>query len=287
LTKLQTPSVILEGPPGGGKTFSIPTLTLAGVRTFVIGTEPGFVDSLLDSVRHYNAPIDLLHWASVTPTAPGWSALEDMVKKISLSGYDDLTKIKSGIGKEETRKPAMRLLECLKDFPDERTGKSYGDFTTWDDSCALVLDGLSGLSIMAWALTIGYKPAAHQGEWGVAMNFMEQLLLKITGDRQCYFVLTAHIEKEIDELTGGSKLMVSTLGRKLAPKIPRFFSEVVLARRTKDFGFTWSTTSNDADLKNRALPVSDSLKPDFRQIVEAHRKRLALAAGEAPNESAA
>ena len=99
--------------------------------------------------------------------------------------------------------------------------------------------------------------------------------------------LTAHIEKETNELTGVQQIMASTLGRKLAPKIPRFFSEVVLSRRTKDQGFFWSTTDNTADLKNRALAVSDSLKPDYRQIVEAYRARVKLAAPQGQTSAAA
>ena len=82
----------------------------------------------------------------------------------------------------------MKLLETLKDFKDEHTGKSYGDYTQWDTNRALVLDSLSGLSILFMALTIGFKPAAHQGEWGVAMNFVEQLLLKLTSDRKCFLL---------------------------------------------------------------------------------------------------
>lgn len=278
LPSLQPPSVLLEGAPGSGKTFSIPTFALAGIETFVIMTEPGAAESLIDGARHYSIPMDLLHWTSITPTPAGWSALDDMVKNISFKSYQEVSDIKHGIGKEETRKPAMALLEALKNFHDDRTGQSFGDFTKWDDKRALVIDSLSGLSLMAMALTIGFKPAAHQGEWGVAMNFVEQLLLKVTSDRRCFLCITAHIEKETNELTGAQQIMASTLGRKLAPKIPRFFSEVVLTKRTKEHGFVWSTLDAAADLKNRALPISDSLKPDFRQVVEAYRARVKLAA---------
>jgi hypothetical protein len=107
------------------------------------------------------------------------------------------------------------------------------------------------------------------------MNSLEMLLLKLTADCKCFFVLTAHIDKEPNELTGGTTIYASALGRKLAPKIPRFFSEVVLAKRAAD-GFSWSTASSEADLKNRALPVSSKLEPDFRPIVEAYRRRVAL-----------
>lgn len=249
---------------------------------FVIGTEPGFVDSLIDRVRELRLDMGKLHWMTVLPATEGWSALEEMANKIGTLDFEGVSKLK-GVGKEKTRVPAMQLLGALKEFVDERTGTNYGSFTTWDDSRALVIDSLSGVSTIAWYLTVGNKPTGAPGEWNIAMNFIEALLMKINSDRRCYFVLTAHIEKEMDEISGAMRVMTSTLGRKLAPKIPRFFGEVVYAMRTMDANnkaaFTWSTVDRSADLKNRVLPVGANLAPDFRAVVEGHEKRKQLAAG--------
>lgn len=288
---LQPPATLILGAPGAGKTDVLSTYLEAGIETFVIITEPGGVESLLDSCARRKLSVDKLHWTSVLPAAAGWSALTDMVNTIGTTGYEDIAKIKSGVGKAETRKPAMKFLEALKDFKCERDGRSYGDMSTWDHTRAMCWDSLSGISLMSMALTIGYKPAAHQGEWGVAMNFLEQLLLKGTSDRQCFFTMTAHIEKELNEITGGNQIMASTLGRKLAPKIPRFFSEVVYAKRVLVDGkpkFTWSTVDMNADLKNRSLPISNDLVPSFVPIVDAFRRRVNLAgANPSPVPSAA
>lgn len=211
----------------------------------------------------------------MAPAAAGWKALNQMATQIKAMGYDDLTKIKTGIAKSETD----QMVECLKalaDFPDDRTGTLLGDVTKWGTDSALVVDSLSGLNAMAWQLVVGLKPAAHQGEWGVAMNLMEQILLKLTSDLKCFFLLIAHVDREIDEITGGSRIMVSTLGRKLAPKIPRFFSEVVLTVKEGE-KFTWSTAAMQADLKNRVLPVANNIPPSFKPLVEAHLKRLEFA----------
>lgn len=277
---MQPPAILLLGAPGSGKTDVTATLTEAGLEVFVLITEPGGVESLLDGHSRRKLSIEKLHWQTITPAAAGWTAMESMIDTIGRNSYEAIQSIKSGVGKEQTRIPAMNFLKALKDFRCERTGAAFGDTATWDHSRALVVDSLSGLSLMSMALTIGYKPAAHQGEWGVAMNFLEQILLKITSDRKCFLSLTAHLEREVDEIGGGTRTMASTLGRKLAPKIPRFFSEVVLAKRTLgpkgEPKFLWSTADSQTDLKNRALPVSPDLPPSYAPIVAAFRSRLKL-----------
>lgn len=281
---MQPPATLCLGSPGSGKTDALATYIEAGIETFVIITEPGGVESLLDSCTRRKLDVNRLHWATALPAAPGWNAMEDMVKTIGSYGYEDIQKIKSGVGKTETRIPTMKLLKTLGDFRCERTGRSYGDTSKWGDDCALAFDSLSGLNLLAMSLTIGYKPAAHQGEWGVAMNFVEQLILKLTSDRSCFFTMTAHVERELNEITGTTQLMASTLGRKLAPKIPRFFSEVVYAKRAIADGkasFTWATVDSSADLKNRSLPISTSLTPSYVPIVNAYRVRKNLANGTA------
>lgn len=280
--RLQPPSVLLQGASGAGKTSSIVTLLAAGIEVFVIGTEPGFVDSLIDRVRELKLDINKLHWTTVLPATDGWDALDEMARVIGNLDFEGVSKLK-GVGKDKTRVPANNFLAALKDFRDERTGTAFGSFTSWGDDRALVVDSLSGLSTIAWYLTVGNKPTGAPGEWNIAMNFIEALLMKINSDRRCYFVLTAHVEKEMDEISGTQRVMTSTLGRKLAPKIPRFFGEVVYAIRTVSADgkptFTWSTVDRTADLKNRVLPVGANLTPDFRAVVEGHEKRKKLAAG--------
>jgi len=281
----QTPRALVMGEPGSGKTDSLTTWIEAGKELFVIVTEPDGVASLLDSCERRKLPVDKLHWASARPAVPGWDALEEMTKSIGTMTFEQIAQIKTGIGKEQTRKPAWNLIQTGHDFVCERTGKSYGPVDKFDDSCVVAIDSLSGVSLIAWMLTVGYKAGSHQGDWGSAMNYIEQVVLKFSNDCKCYFTLTAHIEREVSELTGSSRIMVSTLGRKLPPKIPRFFSEVVLAKRTLKGTtpvFTWSTVDSMADLKNRALPVGTDLTPSFVPIARAYERRLKLAGIPAP-----
>lgn len=274
---MQPPSVLLQGASGAGKTRSIATLIKAGIEVFVIGTEPGYTESLVDGIRALNADMNRFHYATAMPVTEGFAALDEMTNKIGTMNFEQLSKLQ-GVGKEQTRKPAMDLLLQLKDFKDERTGTAFGSFVNWGPDRALVVDSLSGLSTIAWYLTVGHKPTGAPGEWNIAMNWIEAVLMKINSDRRCWFILTAHVEKEIDEISGVNRIMTSTLGRKLAPKIPRFFSEVVYAKRTtEEPKFRWSTIDAAADLKNRGLPVGDKLLPDFKPLVDAFNARLKLA----------
>jgi hypothetical protein len=276
MPNLQPPHCLLMGPAGSGKTTSIATFAKAGIECFVIITEPTGVDSLLDAWEREKLSIDLLHYAVVSPASPGWQGFKDLGIRINSMSYKDLSELKSGIGKE-TMRQFPRLLSNLENFHDERTGRDFGDVTSWNANRLLALDSLSGLSVITMQHTVGFKPSPHQGEWGIAMSATEQLLLKLSSDCNCFFLLTSHLEKEPDELTGMARVTVSTLGRKLAPKIPRFFSEVIRARKDAAGKFLWATQDSEADLKNRALPSSASLSQDFGPIVAAYQRRIKLA----------
>jgi len=273
---LQAPHCLLMGPAGSGKTTSLATFARKGVECFVIVTEPTGVDSLLDAWDREKLPIDLLHYAVIPPASPGWDGLKDMGVKINAMSYKDLSELKSGLGKEKMKQYPL-LVHNMENFLDERTGTNYGDITTWGPDRMLAMDSLSGLSLIALQHTVGFKPSPHQGEWGIAMSAVENLVLKLSSDCKCFFVLISHVEREPDELTGATKVSVSTLGRKLAPKIPRFFSEVIRARKDPTGKFLWATVDTESDLKNRALPTGNAIAADFGPVIDAYRRRAQVA----------
>jgi hypothetical protein len=277
LPTVQPPSVLLIGAIGSGKTYSLSTLAEAGLEVFAIITEPTGVESLLDAWEKKKLPIDKLHWKQITPARAGFSDLQSMASKIGTMSYESLTKLPPQGNRTTAR--FIQLLATLSNFTDDRTGNAYGPVDNFDPSKVLVIDSLSGLNLMAMDLVIGDKPTAHQGEWGVAMNAIEKLLNALSSGLRCTFVLTAHIDRETDEITGVSRLMAGALGRKLAPKLPRFFSEMVLAYR-EGSTFLWSTTSPNTDTKVRSLPLHDKLLPTFVPVIEAYRKRLSAVIGE-------
>lgn len=271
---VKPPSVLLIGPSGTGKTYSLSTILEAGLELFVVITEPNGLDTLLDAVNKKGLDVNKLHWRYIEPATPGWDALGGMAKQINMMGYDDLSKLKSGINKRECTQ-MMQLLEALHSFECDHCGQNFGDVSHFDTSRALAIDSLSGLNVMAMDLTIGMKPTAHQGEWGVAMNLEEKLILQLTSSLKCMFVLTGHVDKEPDLISGAQIVTASALGRKLAPKLGRFFSEVVMTKRGKDSkSFVWSTADVGADLKVRGLEFSDQLSPSFGAVWKFHEERM-------------
>lgn len=271
------PAVLLMGPPGTGKTDSLLTLVEAGLELFVLVTEPRGVEGLIDSAQRRKLPIEKVHWSYISPTSASWTGLKEMARKVSTMGYADLADLKSGIGKEVNNQ-WMAMLGQIENFRCQRTGEAYGDVTEWGPDRAFVIDSLSGLSEMAKQITVGFKPSIHQGEWGVAMEMLNSFCIKMASDCKSTFVMTAHVDREPDELTGGTKIMVGTLGRKLGPKLPRFFSENPLSQ-SDGATFTWSNKSPVAELKRRALPLGDKLPQTFVPIIDSYRARLKAAGG--------
>lgn len=278
--RLQPPSVILEGAPGSGKTWSLATFVDAGVDVFVIGTEPNAADSLLDSVRARNGDVRKVHFHAVTPTPTGWEELEDVARSVQSMSFEQLAGMKSGIAKAKMTKWADLLRGC-RDFTDDLDGdRSYGNVSTWGDDRALVIDSLSGLNTMARQTTVGLKPNMAQGEWGTAMELEASFLRKLTGDRGAFLVLVSHLDRNVDEATQAVKLMPAALGNKLAPQIMKDFSEIVYTKRLVDaksggVRYVWCTVDAMADLKARALPALAEMPPSFVPLVEAHRRRVA------------
>jgi hypothetical protein len=256
-------NTLLMGGTGSGKTYSIRTFLEAGVTPFVLATEPGIESTLGD------IPEDQLHWHYIPPANIGWAELADSAKKINqfdlktLSGLTDINKRKYN--------QFMEVIEQCNNFTCQRTGEKFGDVSSWGPDRAFIIDSLSGLNVMAMNLVVGSKPVKSMADWGIAMDNLERLIMKLTSDTRCYFVLTAHVEREVDEVTGGTSVMASVLGRKLAPKIPRFFDDVVLCQQNGG-KFTWSTSATGTDLKARNLPISSDIAPTFKRIVERKRK---------------
>jgi hypothetical protein len=254
---------MLCGTTGTGKTHAIRTLVEAGLEVFVLFTEPG-MEVLAD------LPTDKLHWRYIAPASPAFADMISSAQKINSMSFEALTKLPDINKRQYTE--FIDVLTSLSDFTCDRTGQRYGSVDSWGPERVIVVDSLTGLSLMAMNLVTGSKPVKSMADWGVAIDNLERLITKLCVDTKCHFVLLAHLERETDEVTGGTSLMASTLGRKLAPKLPRFFSDVIQAKRNAD-KFVWTTAASNVDLKARNLPIADNLPPSFVPIINTWKSR--------------
>lgn len=271
-------NTLVEGLTGTGKTYSIGTLVDSGVETFVLFTEAG-LETLLGyytdpppdgkGLRYEDIPANL-HWHIMSPLVQSFDALANAADKVNSIALDAWAKMVDPDRGKFNR--YVDLLRVLHDFPDDRTGKKFGPVDGWGTGRAIVVDSLTGLGHFAMALIVGGKPVKSQPEWGAAQDQLERLLRQLCDGCRCHFVLLSHQEREVDQIMGGVKLTVSTLGRALAPKIPPMFSDVVMSYR-EGAKFLWTTANQNADLKKRNLHLADAIKPDFAQIVAKWKSR--------------
>lgn len=255
--------ILLLGPTGTGKTFSIKTFFGTGIKPCALFSEPGF-EVLGDT------PKEKLAWRYINPTTESLDMILDKALKVSTMTYKALTEVYDANRGRDNR--FIEFVKSLNNYIDERTGEDLGKVSEWGTNRVLIIDSLSGLNLMVMQMVIGSKPAKTQAEWGLAMDNLEGLINWMCTSLRCHVVLIAHAEREVDEVTGGSNIMASTLGRKLAPKLPRYFSDVILSQRIGK-EFKWSTAAAGADLKARNLPVAEGLAPSFAQVIESWQKR--------------
>jgi len=266
------PKILLMGNPGDGKTDSIRTLVAAGLKVFAVLTEPA-IEVLLDKRRRVYTCEEGLHWHYIPPVAPDWNDLVQAGELLNKFGFKQLSEMPPT--NRERFRGWIDFISAMGNLKCQRCNKVFGpaDQLTPYDQWAVVNDSLSSISLMALNVLIGTKPAVHQGEWGIAMGNLERYINKFCYDIPCMGVMLCHAEREADEVGGGSLNMAATLGRKLAPKIPRAFSDVLMATREGN-KFTWSNITSNYILKARNFPYASGMAPDFGPAVKSWQEKI-------------
>ena len=264
-------NVLIEGPTGTGKTYSIGTLVDSGLEVFYFGLENG-LETLIGYYVDRGLPVPAnLHWHSLQIAHPGgFAAMADAAQMIGQMNYESLTKMQDFTRAQNNQ--FEKVLRVMNNFTDQRTGTSFGAVDSWGPEKAIVIDGLTGLGAFSLAMVVGKKPVKSQPDWGIAQDAVEKFVRYLCDGCRCHFILIAHIERELDMVMGGIKITVSTLGKALPPKIPPMFSDVILCTR-QGTKWTWDTSNNLCDLKTRSLPVAADMPQDFRKIVEKWKSR--------------
>lgn len=258
------PSVLLLGGQGSGKTHAIRSLLDAGFEKVVIlALEPGINDVLggTDPKR--------LHWHYVAPGVTTMSELSEAygrMHKLDATGMQQL----SHLNKQKYQQ-FIEVMSVCNNFVCDRTGIALGDVTAFPSTWAFVIDGLSGLNTIVQHYSIGIKPFLELRDYSLIQNQLLNFISVLTNDTKCLFVLTAHVALETDETTNLQVLTMDTIGRKLAPKLGRFFSDIILTERVSKAGkvtWRWVTHDNRVQLKTRNLPFSSDLPANFTQLYQ-------------------
>lgn len=255
------------GGPGTGKTTLIKTFVDAGITPMCIFTENSY-DVLGDT-----DPMKL-HWMYVKPVSGDIQNLLDSAKKVGTLSPDEIQKSRD-LSRDQ-RNQYYPLLNAVARFVDDRTGEIFGNAGTWGTDKVLVLDSLSGVTLAATKLAVGEKYAMTQPEFQLAMKTIENLVIYLCMNLHCHVYLTSHAEREVDEVNGGIKIYPSTLGRKLAPTLGRFFTDVFMTKRvagTVPPKYVIDTADTNADLKARNFGIKADLAMSFVPAIEAWKKR--------------
>lgn len=274
-SSLSGPKVLLEGPAGTGKTYALGTIVdwaaTNGKEVFVLFTENGLETLLgywLD--RKLELP-SCLHYHSTLTKPLSLAQLITAADNVGKLSYESITKMVDG-SRGGANNAFHKILSACANFPDDRTGKLFGAIDSWGVDRIILIDSLSELSNASMKMVIGSKPTASQPDYGLAQNNLMNFLRLLTQGVVSTVVMTAHVARETDEITGGVKLMTKAIGKALANEIPQLFSDVIYTVR-EGTNFYWDTAAANVDTKTRNLPIQSKIKPDFSQIMEKWKNR--------------
>lgn len=271
IAQLTGVKVMLEGPTGTGKTRAIGTLIdwcaaqNPPIEVAVLFMERG-LETLIGYWSDRNQPIPSnLYWRDLITKPVGLTQMRDAAKNIGMLSYDSITKLTDG--NRAANNPFEHMLLALMEFTDDRTGKKLGPVDAWGPNRVLIVDSFTEACNAASKMVIGSKPTMAPGEYGLAQNNIMNWLRLCTQGCRCHFVMTAHVSREKDEMTGGIKLMTQAIGGAISGLIPPLFSEVILTVR-EGATWYWDTANANVDLKTRYLPIGSKLQPDFKTIMD-------------------
>ena len=264
------PKVFQIGGTGTGKSHSLRSIVAAGLDLFTLETEPSEV---LDDLPCEPSPgKGACHRRYITPAVPDWDAMLENARVINTMNFRMLTELVDP--NRHKYRGWFDVLSTCANYKCDRCGKVFGDVTKFTERQAFALDTLSGLNIMAMELQSGAKPVKSPGDWQVAMDNEERFINKLTTGTRCLFILNAHPEREVDEISGGVSVFAGALGRKMGPKLPRFFSDVVHCRRDTK-GWWWSTLTPTYELKARNVAWATDIRQDFGPLLRTYEERYA------------
>lgn len=259
-----TTKLLLVGDSGAGKTGALASLAAAGYNLRVID-----VDNGLDVLRNL-----LTDAKSPYP--------KDSVERVK---YETITDKMSKVGGNLQPQKATvwpRVIGLLTNWVDSATGEVLGPISSWTEKDILVIDSLTMLSDAALNFILGMNSRLGQRaqlqDWGAAQDLIEGLLQMLYDEGvKCNIIVLAHITYIGGEDNGLQRGYPNTLGKKLPPKVGRYFNSMLGVKSTGQ-GTNLkrkilTSTSGVLDLKNTAplkvlpeYPIETGLADYFKAV---------------------
>jgi len=219
-TSASSTKMLLLGDSGTGKTGSLASLVKDGYNLRILDYDSG-----LDILPHLLTEKEIKTVQYKTFTDRLTSAAGRVMVKGAAKAWPESVRLLDG------------WKEGLKDSPDHI---DLGSIYTWTSQDVLVIDSLSMLSDAAlrYVLVLNGRNGQHpyQSDWGEAMSLVQSFLEMLYSDSvKCNVVVIAHLSPVENEKGETIKLVPTSLGKKLPPKIFRYFNTCVLAK-TKTAG---------------------------------------------------
>jgi len=269
------PKVVLMGLGGTGKTYALGTLAewaeKNGFELAILFTQQG-LESFLGYFRDKNKePPACVYWMQQI-TRP--VSLKNMLKSADMIGklsFEALSKSVDG-DRGGDNNAFWKILSSCANFKDDRTGKDLGSVDVFPATRIFAMDSLTETANAAMKMQIGSRPTASVGDYGVAQNSLMNFLRLCTQGIECPFVMTAHVDRDTDQITQSTKIMIKSIGKALATEIPTLFSDVIYTVREGD-KFYWDTAAYGVDTKTRSLGYRSKIDPNFALVFDVWKKR--------------
>lgn len=269
------PKVVLMGLGGTGKTYAIGTLCewaeRNGFEVAILFTEAG-LETLLGYFRDKGKePPACVYWHQQGTKPISLKALMSSADNIGKLSYEALAKSVDGNRGGENN-AFLKILQSCFNFKDDRTGKELGAVDMFPAKRIFVMDSLTETANAAFKMQVGARPMASPGDYGVAQNSLMNFLRLLTQGIDCPFIMTAHVDRETDQVTQSTKIMIKAIGKALATEIPTLFSDVIYTTREAST-FYWDTAAYGVDTKTRSLGYRSKIEPNFALIMDVWLKR--------------
>lgn len=231
--------LLLIGDAKSGKTGSLVSLVKAGYKLRILD-----LDNLLDILKYMvrkECPEYLTNVES--------RVLRDKRKASAMGAVLD--------GKPSAYINAVKMIERWKYKDTDGTEIDLGNPADWGPDCVLVIDSLSRLCDAAYDWMHMLTPAGKSGQqdgravYGDSQDAVVDFLSMLTSDDMtCNLIVIAHIEYQ-DQPDGTVKGFPQGIGKKLSPKIPQYFSSVVL----------YTNKNGKRTLQTNSTPLIDLANP--------------------------